>query len=638
MKRSSIIFFFLFILICTSASAQYSTSNKKAIKLYQEAEYLMQARKNYDRVMALLEEALAKDPAFTEAHLKLASVYKLFGKNQQAIAHFEKAAELKPDSKEMAGVYYTLGEFSFNEGDYEKSQKYFEKVIPLATDKKALNNANTYLEKSRFGIEAKKKPLNFSPVMMSATINKFFIHAYPVLTADQETLIFTKRNGPSPEQDEDIYLSKKVNGKWSDPVSISDKINTEFNEGACTMSADGKVLVFTSCNRKDGIGSCDLYISKKEGDNWTVPVNMGAKVNSNVWDSEPSLSADGRKLFFSSERKGGFGMEDIWMSELGVDGEWTAAVNLGKEINTVGREVSPFMHANGTTLYFSSTHHPGLGGFDIFFSMFDGASWRTPKNLGYPINTQLNDASVFITPDNRKGFYSVYEKKDMKYNKALLYEFEVPKEITDEVMSTFAKGTVYDAETGKKIGAKIELIDLKSNKVIQAVNADAQNGDYLVVLAEGKEYALYAQKEGYLFKSIFFDYEDPENFDPLTLDIYLDPVKAGKSVVLNNIFFATNSFTLEDKSKTELDKIILFLKLNPKMTIELGAHTDDVGSDKDNLDLSLNRAKAVYNYITSKGIDPSKLKYKGYGETKPLVPNTSDSNRQLNRRIEFKVL
>jgi OOP family OmpA-OmpF porin len=490
-----------------------------------------------------------------------------------------------------------------------------------------------------FAEEALKHPLTFNPVLMSNKINKYFIHAYPVLTADQQTFIFSKRDGPQLTDDEDIVVSRKVNGEWSDPVSISDKINSEFNEGACTMSADGKVLVFVSCNRKDGLGACDLYISYKKGNDWTIPLNMGPTVNSTAWDSEPTLSADGRTIYFTSERGGGMGLFDIWITTMDESGNWTKARNLGKPVNTEGKEVSPFIHANGNTLYFSSNKHPGMGGYDIFYShKVDSITWTEPVNVGYPINTQMNDASVFISADSKKGFYSVYERKDMRFNKALLYEFDVPKELQEQKLSTYAKGTVYDADTKQKLGAKVELVDLKTQLVVQSTKSDSINGDYLMVLTEGSEYALYVSRPGYLFKSIFFDYKDPKNFNPLTLDVYLDPIKAGKGVVLNNIFFATNSYALEDKSKTELDKIVNFLKLNSKVNIEFGGHTDDVGSDKANLDLSLKRAKSVYEYIVSKGISAARLKFKGYGETKPVAPNDSDENRQLNRRIEFVIL
>ncbi|MFL5730883.1 MAG: OmpA family protein [Cytophagaceae bacterium] len=622
-----------------SFAQQYSTTNKKAIKDFEEGQGLLHLRK-YKEGVVKLEEALKKDPNFAEAHTAVAYAYKDMGEEAKARPHFLKAGELKPDNKDYYNIYFICADYLLNEGNYAEAKKYLQKIITFNPNNKAvMYKTNIMMGNCIFAEQALKHPLEFKPVLMSDKINKYFIHAYPVLTADQQTFIFSKRDGPQLTDDEDIVMSRKVNGEWSDPVSISSKINSEFNEGACTMSADGKVLVFVSCNRKDGMGACDLYISFKKGNDWTVPVNMGPNVNSAAWDSEPTISADGRTIYFTSERGGGLGLFDIWTTSMDENGNWRPAKNLGKPINTEGKEVSPFIHANGTTLYFSSNKHPGMGGYDIFYShKSDSTHWTEPVNIGYPINSQLNDASVFISADSKKGFYSVYERKDMRFNKALLYQFDVPKELQEQKLSTYAKGTVYDAETKQKLGAKVELVDLKTQQVVQSVKSDSVNGDYLVVLTEGTEYALYVSRPGYLFKSSFFDYKDPKNFNPMNLDVYLDPIKAGKAVVLNNIFFASNSFALEDKSKTELDKIIAFLKLNSKVNIEFGGHTDDVGSDKDNLELSMKRAKSVYEYIVAKGIPASRLKYKGYGETQPVVPNDSEEHRQMNRRIEFKIL
>jgi OmpA-OmpF porin, OOP family len=639
LSMKSLFIITLFFISIASYSQQYSTTNKKAIKDFDAAQNLLHLRNFKDGIIKL-EDALKKDPDFAEAHTALGYAYKNMGEETKARPHFIRAAELKPDNKDYYNIYFIAADYLLNDGNYSEAKKYLQKIIAFNPNNKTIMyKTNIMMGNCIFAEEALKHPLEFKPVLMSSKINKYFIHAYPVLTADQQTFIFSKRDGPQLTDDEDIMLCRKVNGEWSDPVSISNKINSEFNEGACTMSADGKVLVFVSCNRKDGLGACDLYISYKKGDDWSVPVNMGSNVNSNAWDSEPSLSADARTIYFTSERAGGLGLFDIWVTTMDDDGNWTKARNLGKPVNTEGKEVSPFIHANGKTLYFSSNKHPGMGGYDIFYShKSDSINFTQPVNLGYPINTQMNDASVFISADSKKGFYSVYERKDMRFNKALLYEFEVPKELQEQKLSTYAKGTVYDADTKQKLGAKVELVDLNTQKIVESVKSDSINGDYLIVLTEGSEYALYVSKPGYLYKSIFFDYKDPKNFNPLSLDVYLDPIKAGKSVVLNNIFFPTGSYALEDKSKTELDKIVNFLKLNSKVTIEFGGHTDDVGSDKDNLELSLKRAKSVYEYIISKGIPAARLKYKGYGETKPVAPNDSEENRQMNRRIEFKIL
>ena len=279
-----------------------------------------------------------------------------------------------------------------------------------------------------------------------------------------------------------------------------------------------------------------------------------------------------------------------------------------------------------------------MGGYDIFYTKKKGNEWSTPKNIGYPINTSDNEGTLFITVDGTKGYYYVYDKKIMQNPPSVMYEFDIPKEIQEEDKSTYAKGTVYNAVTKAKLSAKIELIDINTNQVKQQVSSDLITGEYMLVLTEGSEYALNVSKEGYLFSSSFFDYKNPADFNPLALDIYLTPIKSGASIVLNNIFFANNSFELEDRSTSELESIVAFLTLNPSVSMELGGHTDDVGSDVANMELSLKRAKSVYDYLINAGVAASKLKYKGYGETKPVVPNTTEGNRAKNRRIEFKVL
>ncbi len=622
----------------TAFSQNLSTTHKKAIQNYQLAEHYIQARKFDDAKLALYG-AIEKDPNFVEAYMKLGAVHKLFGDKEKARNAFKKAAELKPDFKPMAGAYFVLADYSFTEGQYEEAKKYYQMVLKVQPDDKQLTEQSERGSKNcDFALDAKQHPLDFKPVKMSPTINNFHVQAYPILTADQQTMIYYVIRTSERNAKGDIMISKKENGVWGHPVSISEKINTPMDEGAPTMSADGRALVFAACNRPDAVGGCDLYISYREGEEWSEPVNMGRDINSVSWDSEPSISADGRTIYFSSERQGGQGKMDIWYSKLTENGSWSKAQNMGPGINTKADEVAPFIHASGNTLYFSSNGLPGMGGYDVFCTKKIGKEWSVPKNVGYPINTQDHEGTLFITADGTKGYYYIYDKKISVNPPSTLFEFDVPKELREENKSTYAKGTVYDAVTKKKLSAKIEMIDLKTNQVKQQVGSDPVTGEYLLVLTEGSEYALNVSKEGYLFFSSFFDYKNPSVFNPLALDIPLHPIKQGSSVVLNNIFFEHNSYELEEKSTAELDKIIAFMTVNPSVSIELGGHTDDVGSDADNLELSRKRAKAVYDYLVNAGTPAAKLSYKGYGEGKPVVPNTSDENRAKNRRIEFKVL
>ncbi|MDF2454410.1 MAG: yiaD [Cytophagaceae bacterium] len=638
MKKLFIIpLFFLFLSFSASAQTDLHTKNKKAIKYYALAESYIQGRQ-FDPAIEALENALKEDNQFIDAYFKLGSIYMLYAKNSIAKKYYMKGADLDTNNVKSATAYFIVGEISIKEGDYATAKKYFQYVMNVKpNNKKLTDKAPKYMETCIFAVEAMKHPVAFKPVILPNNINNSFVQAYPVVTADRKTLLYTVRSGQKSTDDENIFTSKWENGKWATPYSISTTINTKYNEGASSMSADGKTIVFASCNRADGVGSCDIYISYKEGEEWSVPENMGKKVNAAGWDSEPSLSADGKVLYFSSERSGGYGREDIYVSYKQENGTWGVAKNLGPVINTEGREVSSFIHASGSTLYFSTNNRPGMGEFDIFRSDLGDTSWTTPVNVGYPINTADNDATLFITADNEKGYYSVYDKKDYNNMRSYLYEFDVPEVLKAKHKSTYAKGKVFDADTKKPLKADIELYNLATAARMQWCTSDSINGGYILVLSEGMDYAVHAGKKGYLFESIQFNYKNAKAFDPLTLDIYLKPIKKGATTKLNNIYYETNSYALDSRSTAELNKLLAFMKLNATTKLELAGHTDNVGNEADNLKLSGNRAKAVYDYLISKGADKTRLTFKGYGKSVPVADNGTEDGRAKNRRLEVKV-
>jgi OOP family OmpA-OmpF porin len=631
--------FFLFFSFSSSAQTQpdLHTKNKKAIKYYALADSYIQGRQ-FDPAIEALENALKEDNQFIEAYFKLGSIYMLYAKNNIAKKYYMKGSDLDTNNVKSATAYFIVGETCIREGDYATAKKYFQYVLNVKpNNKKIADKAPKYIETCVFAIEAMKHPVAFKPVPLPAYINSNYVQAYPVVTADRKTLIYSARLGQKSTDDENIYTSKWENGKWSIPFSLSSAINTKFNEGASSMSADGNTLVFASCNRPDGVGSCDIYISYKEGEEWSVPQNMGKKVNAAGWDSEPSISADGKVLYFSSERSGGYGREDIYVSYKQDDGNWGQAKNLGSIINTDGREVSSFIHASGSTLYFSTNNRPGMGEMDIFRSDRNDTSWSRPVNVGYPINTADNDATLFITADNEKGYYSVYDKKDYNNMRSFLYEFDVPEVLKAKYKSTYAQGKVFDADTKKPLKADIELYNIATAGRMQWCTSDSVNGGYTLMLSEGMDYALHVGKKGYLFESIQFDYKNAKSFNPLTLDIYLKPIKKGATTKLNNVYFETNSYALDSRSTAELNKLLAFMKLNATTKLELAGHTDNVGSETDNLKLSGNRAKAVYDYLISKGADKTRLSFKGYGKSLPIADNTTEEGRAKNRRLEVKV-
>lgn len=625
--------------ITLAQDQKLSTTSSKAEKLYFKAEDYARTR-HFDKALQALEEATEKDPNFGEAYIKAANLYKLMGNKPLSFASLQKGLTLLPFNPAYANFYFDLADLYLEQGNYAESKKYFETFLKASPkNPKLVVWAKDQIKTADYAMEAMKRPIQFKPIQMSGSINKFGLQYFPYTTADQRYFIYTARVSGRPDHDENIFITERVNGEWQVPVSISQNINTSANEGAATISGDGKTLVFTSCNRPDGQGDCDLYISFRTGNEWSKPRNMGSTVNSKAWDSQPSLSADGRTLYFTSTRGGGHGKEDIWVTYQNADGSWLKPVNLGKSINTSGRDMAPSVHMSGSTLYFVSDGHLGMGGLDVFKATLNqNKQWSEPQNLGYPLNTHADEGSVFITPDNKVGYYSRQVTTDAGVPAVQLFRFDVPAEWRSRENSTYAQGRVFDAATKKPLAAQVQLYDVQTDSLLQQVYSDKVSGEYTVVLTEGKQYGFYASAPNYLMNSISFDYTSAKSLTPVALDVYLEPIKAGAAMVLNNLFFDTGKYNLERKSKTELNKLIKFMQLNGSLKIAIEGHTDDVGADKDNQVLSEKRAKSVVDYLTANGIAKDRIKYKGYGETKPKQPNTSEENRKLNRRIEMRVL
>ncbi|WP_161887949.1 OmpA family protein [Pontibacter russatus] len=628
---------------CVTASVaqnkKLSTSSAKAERLYEKADEYMRSR-DFERALQALSEAIEKDPKFIEAYIRAANLQKMMGNKAAVYELLEKGLQLVPYTPAYGGYYFDLADLQFERGEYAAAKANYEAYLKSRPkNPKLIDWSRKQVKTAEYALEAMQHPVDFEPIRMHAPLNGFGLQYFPYTTADQRYFIYTARASARPDHDENIFISERVNGEWQEPVPISKAINTHANEGAATISGDGRSLVFTSCNRPDSQGDCDLYISFRTGDAWSRPKNMGNMVNSNAWDSQPSLSADGRTLYFSSTRGGGVGKEDIWVVYQQEDGSWRRPVNLGEDVNSTGRDMAPSIHASGSTLYFVSDGHLGLGGLDVFKATKEGKQqWSVPQNLGYPLNTHADEGSLFITPDNKIGYYSRQESNEAGTPTIQLYRFDVPAEWRSSVNSTYAQGRVFDKSTKKPLAAQVQLYDVETDSLVQQVDSDATNGEYTVVLTEGKQYALYVSAPGYLLNSLSFDYTSPKNLSPVALDVYLEPIKAGAAVVLNNLFFDTGQYKLEDNSKTELNKLIRFLQQNGAVKMEISGHTDDVGSEKDNQVLSEKRAKAVVDYLSSNGIGKSRLSYKGYGESKPVAPNSSEENRQLNRRIEMRVL
>jgi len=623
-------FLLICISVCSFAQSQYSTTDREAIKHYALANEALDNREFKAATDELLK-AIDRDPKFTEAHLLLADVLHVLKQNKLSIEEYRKVIAINPDFSR--GVYLKLGESEISDAQYVIAQQHLQKYLtyPNIQDKD-IYFAKKLLKDCDFSLEAIQHPVSFKPINVGPEINTGADEYLPVATADESELIFTRKIN----NNEDFYKSVKLSGKWQTATYLSNNINTpNYNEGAQSITADGKYLFFTGCNRPDGLGRCDIYIAKKQGDDWGKPYDLNPPVNTSGWESQPSISADGRTLYFVSNRKGGYGGYDIWKSTV-TDKGWSEPQNLGPNINTPYDEQSPYIHADDSTLYFCSNGWPGLGGMDLFVShLGKNGQWQKPQNLGYPINSSGDENGLTVTASGQYAFFASNNLNG--FGGYDIYYFELPENIRPHVV-TYVKGIVIDAVTKQPLEASVEIIDLEKNATVYQDNSSPEYGDFLVTLTAGKNYGLNVSKDGYLFYSANFSLLGHETREPYQLTVELSPIEVGNKVVLNNIFFDTNKFDLKPDSKAELQKLIDFLNLNPSVHIEISGHTDNVGNNQANQVLSENRAKSVYQYLITNGITAARLIYKGYGETQPIMPNISDANRAKNRRTEFKII
>ena len=593
---------------------------------------------NYKAAIVKLGDALKAEPKFVDVYLSRAGIYANLKNYPASVNDFETAFKmdsvysntyLLPYSISLAGIgnferaLQTVNRFlqtpllnaqSIKAGNYRK--KTYELGIAHAISLKS-KNAPAYL---------------FAPRNAGENINSDALEYFPSLTIDGSKMIFTRRLN----NDEDFYESNWKNGAWSKAQPVTGKINTNLNEGAQNISQDGEWLVFTGCNYPEGEGSCDLYIAyKSKSGEWTEPENMGRTINTEFWESSPSMSPDKKSLYFASSRQGGFGGKDIWVTNRNSAGKWSTPLNLGPTVNTSADEGCPFIHADNKTLYFNSNGHDGYGLTDLFLTRKqDNDSWGTPVNLGYPINTIDDEGSLIVSANGSTAFYAS-DGVDTKGGLDL-YQFELREDIRSEKV-LWVKGKVFDKKTKQGLPSTVELTDISSRKQISRLQTD-EEGNYLVTLPVGKDYAFNVNRKGYLFYSDNFSVKPNKADSPMLVNIPLQVIEAGASVVLKNIFFDSKKFELQPASTTELDQLILLMKENPKLTILISGHTDNVGKPADNMLLSNNRAKSVVAYLQQKGIESKRVSAKGFGASKPVADNKNEAGKAVNRRTELSIV
>jgi outer membrane protein OmpA-like peptidoglycan-associated protein len=629
----------LFLLTCGAAGlaqgyTTVQTAPAKALEAYRAG--IAEARAGQAAIaQGYFEKALKADPKFVDAQLALAD-------NFVTMRDFFKAEKWFEEAISLAGPQYPLAYYQLANVKWELD-KYAECAENMAVylagnsvSERSRPKAEYLLASARFAAQAVKNPLPFQPVSVGDSINTKFGEYFPSLTADGESLVFTRRDRG---YDENFYISTRSGEVWQTPKPLND-INTNDNEGAQAISPDGTWLVFTGCNRRgDGSqGSCDLYWSQLRSTGWTKPVPFSAVINSPDWDAQPTISADNRSIIFASSRPGGRGDIDLWQASRQENGKWGKPVNLGLNINTPGKDHMPFLHPDGQTLYFASDSLPGMGGNDIFFARKEAdGTWGKPQNMGYPINTKGDEGMLVVSLDGKTGYFA----SDRAGGRGGLdiYTFEMPAHARPQPV-TYAKATVTDALSGKPLIAKVELVDLASGQTAISANT-RHDGTFLVCLPAGKSYGLNVSKEKYLFYSENFDLKGTATADkPFLFKAELQPLGAeavaGKPIVLRNVFFETGSAALKPESVTELDRLAQLLSETPELRIQINGHTDNVGNSAANQLLSEARAKAVLDYLIGKGVGAERLRFRGFGAGKPIDTNDTPEGRALNRRTEFE--
>ncbi len=577
-------------------------------RLYDKA-YRLFLEKNYKKSWQLCQKGIRKYHDFDKFYLLCAKISYENHQFDQTTVYLNKYFMLSHDPSALSEIGYIY----FDQKLYDSAAFYFRKSLKIKPSPQIQRMLNT----AQFRISAYKHPVPFKPQKLPKTINTKFDEYFPELSPDNQ-LFFTRRT-----TDENIFRSTKTRDSWTKAQKLPKNINTQAQEGACTISTDGKTLIFTRCIT--GIG-CDLYITHKTGSGWTNPEKLPYPINTQYWESQPCLANNGRTLLFVSNRPQGKGDMDIWKIDY-VNGRWTNLQNLGDSINTPGKEMSPFLHFDGKTLYFASNYHPGLGGFDLFVSRLKHGHWTKPQNLGYPINTEKDDTRLVVDVTGKTAYFASAINGNQD-----IYSFELYPAIRPS-KTFYIAAKVFDAQTLKPLKAQISIYNLSEDSLI--FQKHTQN--FKITIAIG-QYGLFAYHKGYLPYSKNFDVCDTIDSTTIHLTILLKPIAQNQITVLRNIFFDFNSYTLKPQSYIELEKLVYFLKDNPTITIEIAGHTDSIGTHQYNMKLSQNRALAVKNFLVKHGINPGRLIARGYGDTKPVAPNTTEKGRKLNRRVEIKII
>ena len=630
----------LFITFSVFAQNECEQSvSSTAKKQYKKAE---DAARNwqYGKAYIHLEKALEEKSDYAKAFF-------LYGQLKMEEEEFEHAQELLIKGVSICPLYseemyWLIASMAFESGNYDKAAQYYEtylRFFGLSEEKKAL--AQERWDEARFLIEMYANPVPYNPQPVSGISTKDDEYL-PILSADNDIAFYTRRRVKQvvgmlrAETVEEFVTSSKEGGTFNFGDLMPYPFNLHENEGGASLTIDNNELFLTICESVDDYNNCDIYYTARIDSFWTPLRRLLYPVNkSDSWESQPTISSDGNTLLFTSVRPGGKGGADIYSVSRTKNGSWGDLQSLS--INTQADEKSPFLHPDNQTLYFSSNGHKGLGGLDIFYVKKDTAgNWGEPQNIGYPINSDADDLGLFVSTDGKTAYFAS-NKLEGKGGWDV-YQFPLYKEARPERV-LFLKGDVLDEFGDPLIASSIEIKSMKDKSTFE-VDVDVETGRYVaaVVLDKDEDVMVTVKDDFYAFNSKYVSAADENFSSPGKLDFEMKEIHEGEAFRINNIYFETDSFSLNQQAKHVLSAFVSFLQNRKKLKVAIHGHTDNVGHNEANLLLSTQRAQSVHDFLIASGIASARLSYKGFGEQKPLKSNLSEDGRSYNRRTEFYIL
>ena len=542
---------------------------------------------------------------------------------------------------EFSNSNYILGILHFEMRDYQQSVDYLIKSMDIGIKPRFNEKASSTLESASILAQIMRDTVPYNPELVDG-ISTEADEYLPLISPDQEIALFTRRGirdefGVVNKKSEDFIKSEGGLGGFDEGQDMDYPFNQNNNEGGATITIDNKVLYFTICSKfSSAYNNCDIYyVIKNKNGEWSDLISLKSVNSPKSWESQPSISADGNSLFFASDRKGGFGGIDIYFVNKDEFGNWGVPQNMGPVINSELNEKSPFIHVDGETIYFASQQFPSLGGYDIFVSKLgkDG-SWLHPENVGFPINTEDDELGMFVTTDGKIAYFCSNKLEGI--GGWDLYSFNLHDRIKPKRV-LFLKGEVTDVDGVIVDSVSLELQNISTNEVTQV---SINGGKYVsaLTLEDSDDVLITFNKDGYSFNSHYIASTDNNFSGPSEIDVEIDKIEKGKTFEINNVYFATDSFNLNQVTKVILTSFSQYLKRNQNLELLIAGHTDNIGNAEDNLILSNNRARSVYSFLVKSGINESRLTYKGYGERNPAYDNSTEEGRSKNRRTECTVI